>query len=465
MTEKSENEKLKEKIFSKHESSWLKLKDEEEIYDFAQGFKDFLKKAKTERLSIKEIIFQLEENGFVDITKKDRLVPNDKVYKNIKGKSVLATIVGEDKENLRIIGSHVDSPRLDLKPHPLYEDSGLALLQSHYYGGIKKYHWVNIPLALHGIIFTREGEKIELSIGEKDDEPKFIIPDLLPHLARDQMKKEASKVVEGEELNIIIGNYPVKDEKIDEKVKFEIMKKLNSDYGITEDDFASAELEFVPSGKPIDIGFDKSLLSSYGQDDRACVYTSLKALLSIENPKNTCIAMFVDKEEIGSYGDTGAQSYMLSNFVNDYSELLEIKTTAARMLENAKAISGDGTVAMDPTFKDVNDPRNVCYIGSGVAIEKYGGGGGKYSTNDAHAEYIQYIRQLCNNNNIPWQTGELGKIDIGGGGTIAMFLSRYGMDCIDAGPCILGMHSPNEVTSKADIYCCYLLYRTFFQDQ
>ncbi|MFW6383246.1 MAG: aminopeptidase [Nanoarchaeota archaeon] len=460
------NEKLKEKIFWKKESAWLKLneKQQKEAFSFSDDYKNFLEKAKTERLCINEIIKTLENKGFVELSKKQKLKPGDKVYKNIKDKSVIACVLGKDTKKLNLIGSHVDSPRLDLKPNPLYQESELALLQSHYYGGIKKYHWVNTPLALHGVIFTKQGKKIELSLGQNDDEPKFMIPDLLPHLARDQLKKEASKVVEGEELNIIIGNYPVNDKKIEEKIKFSVLKKLYEEHGIIEEDFATAELEFVPAAKPLDIGIDKSMIASYSQDDRACVYTSLRALVDTNKPSKTLIGMFADKEEIGSFGDTSAGSYMLLNFAKEYKELTNITESPEKLLEHANSVSADATVAMDPTFKDVNDPTNVSYLGRGVSIEKYGGGGGKYSTNDTHAEYMQYLRDILDKNKIPWQTGELGKIDVGGGGTIAMLLSRYGMDCVDAGPCILGMHSPNELTSKADIYCSYLFYKAFYSD-
>ncbi|MGM5482529.1 MAG: aminopeptidase [Nanobdellota archaeon] len=464
MVEKSKNEKLKEKLFYKTESSWLKIKNEEEIFKFSEDYKEFLKKSKTERLCASNIIEELEKKNFTEISKKKKLSANDKIYKNIKGKAIIAGVIGKKPDKLKIIGSHMDSPRLDLKPNPLYEESGFAMLQSHYYGGIKKYHWVNVPLSLQGVIFTKSGKKIEMSIGENEEEPKFIIPDLLPHLARDQMKKEASKAVEGEQLNILFGNLPVKDEKIDEKIKFAVLEKLHSEYGIVEEDFTTAELEFVPAAKPVDIGLDRSIISAYGQDDRACVYTSMKAILETNHPESTAIALFVDKEEIGSYGDTSAQSYMLQTFLSELTSVANIEKKPEIILEKAKAISADGTVGMDPTFREVNDPQNVSYLGRGVSIEKYGGGGGKYSTNDAHAEYMQYIRNLCEKNKINWQTGELGKIDIGGGGTIAMFLSRYGMDCLDAGPCILGMHSTNEITSKADIYSCYKLYKAFFNN-
>lgn len=463
---KSKNKKLQEKMFMKKESSWLSFKDAEQkkIFKFADSYKKFMRDSKTERLCIKSTITILKKNGFKDMSKLKTLKTGDKVYKNIKDKTVIAAIIGKNKEEYRLIGSHVDSPRLDLKPHPLYQDSELTLLQSHYYGGIKKYHWVNVPLALHGVAFTKKGKKVEVHIGDKENDPKFIIPDLLPHLAQDQMKREARKTVEGEELNIIFGHMPINDKDIDQKVKFNVMKHLHDEYGLVEEDFACAELEFVPAQNPIDIGLDRGLVGAYGQDDKACVFSSLMALINTKAPKNTALGLFVDKEEIGSYGNTGANSFMLLNFTREYRNLLKLDSEPTKILEHSKSISADGTAAQDPTFSSVNDPHNVSFLGRGVSIEKYGGGGGKYSTNDAHAEYMQEIRGILDEKKIPWQTGELGKVDIGGGGTIAMLLSRYGMDCLDAGPCILGMHSPCEVISKADLYASYLLYKEFFKN-
>jgi len=465
--EKDKNNKaLEEKLFYKKESAWTDFKDSEheKIFDFAEKYKTFLTESKTERLCIENIKKILIKAGFKSIDEIKSMKKGDKGYKVFKNKSIIAFIVGESSGQLRIIGSHVDSPRLDLKPFPLYQTNELALLKSHYYGGIKKFHWVNVPLELHGVAFTKSGKSIEIHIGDKEDDPKFIIPDLLPHLAKEQMKKNADKVIEGEELNIICGHIPLRDKDIKEKIKFMILKKLNESFGLVEEDFAVAELEFVPAQKSIDIGFDKGLVAGYGQDDRVCVYTSLMALTETKDPGNTAVAFFADKEETGSAGDTGAESFALVNFADDYIRLAGLSTTPWKILEEAKAVSADVTVAMDPTFSSVNDPQNVSYIGKGVSIEKYGGGGGKYNTNDAHAEYMQFIREIADKNAIPWQTGEMGKIDVGGGGTIAMFMSRFGMDCVDAGPSVLGMHSVCEVTSKADIFSAYRLYKSFFSE-
>ncbi len=462
----SKNKNLEEKLLYKKESSWLDIedKDQKKIFAFCDKYKTFMAESKTERLCIKNIVSTLENSGFKNIEKVKSLKKGEKIFKNFKGKTLIACVAGGDMSSFRLIGSHVDSPRLDLKPSPLYQNSELALLQSHYYGGIKKFHWVNTPLELHGIVFTKSGKEVEVHIGSSDSEPKFIIPDLLPHLAREQMKKEAGKIIEGEELNIICGHIPVNDKDIKDKIKFSVLKHLNGKYGLTEEDFIFAELEFVPAQKPVDIGFDSALIGAYGQDDRVCVYTSLMAMAGTEKPAHTAIAYFSDKEETGSYGDTGAESLALLNFADEYARLASLKESPLKILEQSKSLSADVTGAMDPTFSSVNDPQNVSYLGKGVSIEKYGGGGGKYNTNDAHAEYMQHVRTIAEKNNVPWQTGEMGKIDIGGGGTIAMFMSRYGMDCVDAGPSMLGMHSVCEVTSKADIYSAYLLYKAFFKD-
>jgi aspartyl aminopeptidase len=462
---KSKNEKLQEKLFLKKKSSWLTYdeKQKKEIFTFADGYKKFIGRSKTERLCVKNVLEMLRKNGFKEISEVKSVKTGDKIFKNIKGKAIVAAIIGKDQKKWHLIGSHVDSPRLDLKPHPIYEDAGLSLMKTHYYGGVKKYHWVNTPLSLHGVIFTKAGKKVEISIGDKLEEPKFIIPDLLPHLAKTQMERKAPKIIEGEELNILVGNIPVDDKKIKEQLKFAMLNFLYEKYGIIEEDFFTAELELVPAVMPVDIGFDQGLIAAYGQDDKVCVYTSLMALLETKNPAHTAVGFFVDKEEIGSMGDTGAASFILHNFAFDYLGLTGLKMNATELLEYSDSISADVTAGLNPNYKDVHDNLNVSVLGNGVSIEKYGGGGGKYSTNDSSAEYMNYLRRLADGAKISWQTGELGKIDVGGGGTIAMFISRYGMNCVDVGPCVLGMHSPCEVTSKADVYSAYLFYKEFFK--
>ena len=462
---KSPNQQLQEALSVKKESAWIRLKDNiNAIYNFGEEYKNFIGKNKTERLCIRSMIEMLEEAGFSPITTKSALKHGDVVFKNIKGKSLIACKIGSDPLKLRIIGAHVDSPRLDLKPYPLYEDAEVALLKSHYYCGIKKYQWVNIPLAMHGVVFTKEGKTVEIHIGENPDEPRFIIPDLLPHLAKDQMKKTGETVIEGEDLNVLFAHIPIDDKDIKEKVKLNVLKYLNTAYGLVEEDFIAADIELVPAMQPVDIGIDRGLIAAYGQDDRACAFTAFKALLDTKDCKETVILYLADREEIGSMGDTGAESFVFVNFMREYIRKTGVSASWDELLENAFSISADVTGALDPTFKSVNDPNNVSYLGHGVSIEKYGGRGGKYSTSEAHAEYMHYVRTLADKHGIPWQTGEQGKIDVGGGGTIAMFMSRYGMDCVDVGPCMLGMHSPYEVTSKVDIYCTYLLYKAFFED-
>lgn len=462
---KSPNQLLQEKLFVQKKSAWLRLKDSTDaIYRFSEGYKDFIGRNKTERLCIRTMADILSRSGFSSVDSADSMQKGSAVYKNIKGKSLIACRVGSDPKKVRIIGAHVDSPRLDLKPYPLYEDAEVALLKSHYYGGIKKYQWVNIPLAVHGVVFTKDGAAIELHIGENPDEPRFIIPDLLPHLAKEQMKKTGDTIIEGEELNIICGHIPIDDDDIKEKVKLNILKYLNTTYGLIEEDFIAADIEFVPAQQPVDIGIDRGLIAAYGHDDRACAYLAFKAFIESVESNDTIILYLADREEIGSMGDTGAESFVFINFMREYIRKTGVTATWDELLEKALSISADVTGALDPTFKSVNDPANVSYLGHGVSIEKYGGRGGKYSTSEAHAEYMQYLRSLADRNGIPWQTGEQGKIDMGGGGTIAMFMSRYGMDCADVGPCLLGMHSPCELVSKVDIYCTYMFYKAFLTD-
>lgn len=447
-------------------SAWLSTTDSQsaEIFAYADEYKTFLSTSKTERTCIQTIIENLVSKGFKSLDAVENINPGDRLYRNIKGKSLIAMVAGRNPEKLRFIGSHVDSPRLDLKPNPLYEDSEMALMKTHYYGGIKKYHWVNIPLELCGIIYTRQGRRVQISIGGRDEDPVFIIPDLLPHLQKEQMKREASRVIEGEELNVIFGHVPLEGKEIKQRIKEAVMERLNREYGIVEEDFNCAELEFVPALRPRDIGLDRSLVGAYGQDDRVCAFASLKALMDISEPEFTAVTYFADKEEIGSSGDTGAESFALPAFIETYILKAGLRCGPFELLRKAAAISADVIVGVDPNFKSANDPQNSSYLGKGVTMQKYGGHGGKYSTNDAHAEYLSHIRRLLTENDIPWQTGEFGKVDVGGGGTIAQLLSRYGMDCVDAGPAMLGMHSICELTSKVDIYSSYRLYKAFYLD-
>jgi len=454
---------LEKKLFYTPKSSWSGYENEQskKIFDFAESYKKFLALAKTERLCIRALSDRLTAEGFRAVSVQSKLKKNSKFFSIIRGKCLIAGIAGNNPSAFQIIGSHGDSPRLDLKPVPLYEDSELVLCKSHYYGGIKKYHWVNTPLALHGIVCTDKGQT-EVHIGENDDECKFIIPDLLPHLSQEQMKKEPGKIIEGEELNVITGHIPHPNKELKEKIKTAVLSALNKKYGITEKDFITAELSFVPAGKPCDIGLDRGLTGGYGQDDRVCAFASVEALCGLKETAHTALVLITDKEEVGSPGNTGAESTLLPDFVHEYAPRAGV--VPEQILKNSRAISADVTAAVDPTFKSVHELKNASFLGRGVSIEKYGGSRGKYSSNDAHAEYMYYMRKLADTHRIPWQAGELGKVDLGGGGTIAMYLSRFGMDCVDAGPCMLGMHSPCEITSKADVYAAYELYKAFLAD-
>ncbi len=442
----------------KSESAWFKL-NRQKIVGFASDYMGFISAVKNERECALFSEKELKKKGFKDLAKIKSLKKGDKVYKINKNKTVLAAIIG-DLSKLHLVAAHMDSPRLDLKPLPIVEDTNLALLKTHYYGGIKKYHWVNVPLALHGVIYTKNNKKINFALGEKDNEPKFVVPDLLPHLSQEQLEKNAKKVIEGEQLNVVIGNIPVKDNDIKSRVKQAVLKILKKDYKLEEEDFAFAELQLVPAGKAVEVGFDKSMIGAYGQDDKICSYAALRAFLATSPKTHTNILMLVDKEEVGSMGNTGAESTLLPRFVLELVVKAGGKHDVGNIFENSYAISADVSAAADPNFKDVFDLDNACYLGNGVCITKYTGVAGKARSNDASAEYMNKIRHLLKN--IPWQTGELGKVDMGGGGTIAMYISRYGLDVVDAGPAVLAMHSPLEISSKADLYAAYLFYREFY---
>jgi len=435
-----------------------------EIFNFGTSYIDFINRAKTERETVNEILSSIKKKGFChikDVKAKDRL------YIVNKNKNLALAILGKRdlKDGLRIIVSHIDSPRLDLKPKPLYEDQGLALFKTHYYGGIKKYHWVGIPLSLHGIIIKSDGSSLELSIGEKAGDPVFTIADLLPHLSKKIVdNKKVNEAFIGEKLTIIIGSRPLPGKEIKNRIKLGILNYLNKKYGLIEEDLISAELEIVPSFKAREIGFDRSLIGAYGQDDRICVYASLQAILMQKNPEYTNLILFLDKEEIGSEGNTSAQSLFFERVINQL--FLKIgkepkNYEVQEVFSNSKAISADVHPAINPNYQEVHDKQNATKLGYGVTICKYNGSGGKYHSSDAHAEYLGQIRNLFNKNKIAWQIGELGKIDEGGGGTIAKYLAIYGMDIIDCGVSLLGMHSPYEVSSKVDLYETYRAYCCF----
>ena len=457
MSEKTAAEQLKEKLFLKRKNGRLTAADEvlNNSDEYCEGYKKFLDSAKTEREAAKTAIKMAEEKGFVGFDYKKKYNAGDRVYFNNRGKTVAFAVIGTEpvESGVNITAAHIDSPRLDLKPNPLYEDVELALFKTHYYGGIKKYQWTTVPLALHGVFALKDGTVKEVSIGEREDEPKFVVNDLLPHLASEQSKRTLNEGIKGEELNVLVGSHPFKDDKGSELVKLNILKLLNEKYGITEEDFLSAELEMVPAAHACDIGFDRSLIGAYGQDDRVCAYPALTAVLDVENPKRTAIAILADKEEIGSCGNTGLESDFLRFVIGDLAKMQNGDATIA--LRNSKCLSADVNAGMDPTFQDVMERRNASFLNYGVVVTKYTGARGKSGTSDASAEYVAQIRALLDREGVVWQTGELGKVDIGGGGTVAMFIADMGVDVVDLGVPVLSMHAPFETTAKFDVYMCY----------
>ena len=442
-------------------------KEKEEMFSLCDEYRTFLDECKTERESVKKIISKAQKAGFVPLESKDTLKAGDKVYAVNRGKNVFMAIIGKDdiKNGINIAGAHIDSPRLDLKQNPLYESTDMALLKTHYYGGIKKYQWTAIPLAIHGVVITKSGETVELSIGEQESDPVFCITDLLPHLAKDQMSKKMTEGIEAENMNILVGGMPVKSEDIKDKVKFNILKILNSRYGMCEKDFQSAEIEVVPAGKARNVGLDESFVGGYGQDDRVCAFTTLKGILDIENPNKTAVAFFADKEEIGSMGNTGSQSAFMQMIIAELTEKVSGSCSVTEyntVIRNSACMSSDVSAAVDPNYESVSEKNNASFAGYGVAIMKYTGARGKYDSSDANAEFVHKIGKIMDDNNVIWQTGELGKVDQGGGGTIAQYVANLNMDVIDCGVPVLSMHAPFEVTAKSDVYMAYRAYKAFY---
>lgn len=463
-------ENLQEKLVNKKEIGWETIDEEtkKKIFEFTQGYMNFLNKAKTEREFVKETIKLAREKGYKDIMEYEKLQPGDKIYFINRDKSMYLAIIGtENIENgLHIIGSHIDSPRLDLKPNPLHEDSGFAYLKTHYYGGIKKYQWTTIPLSLHGVIVKTNGEKITVNIGEDENDPIFTITDLLPHLAQDQMEKKLKNGIDGEDLQLLIGSIPVKDNKAKEKVKLNILNILNQKYGIVEADLLSSELEVIPAFKARSLGFDSSMVAAYGQDDKVCAYTSLAAMMTLENVKNTAVCILSDKEEIGSMGNTGMESHMFDFFIAEILNKLGVNrpNLLDRVFCFSKMLSSDVDAGFDPLYASVSDKANAGFLGKGISVNKYTGARGKSGASDANAEYVAWIRNILEKNDICYQIAELGKVDIGGGGTIAYIIANKGADVIDCGVPVLSMHAPYEVTSKFDIYSAYKTYKAFWNE-
>ena len=461
----------------KTENAWEKYTKTqlEEVDALSKAYRAFLNHGKTERECVKQIVERAKEAGYKELSELIKegktCKPGDKVYAVNMEKAVILFQVGSEplENGMNILGAHIDSPRLDVKQNPLYEDGDFAFLDTHYYGGIKKYQWVTIPLAIHGVVVKKNGEKVVINIGEKEDDPVFFISDLLVHLAAEQLEKKASKVIEGEALDIIIGNRPLQDVKDDEKkekVQAFTLKLLKEQYGLEEKDFLSAELEIVPAGEAREAGLDRSMVLGYGQDDRVCAFSSLEAILEVQDLKRTGCCILVDKEEIGSVGATGMQSRFFENAV---AELLALTTGAyndlilRRCLANSRMLSSDVSSAFDPTYAASFDKKNVAYLGHGMVFNKFTGARGKSGSNDANAEYLGFIRKVMDDAGVTFQTAELGKVDLGGGGTIAYILSLYGMNVIDCGVPVLNMHAPHEATSKADLYEAKCGYKAFLE--
>jgi len=457
------------KLAYRRQNAWDCLGEAEKagVMAFAGDYKKFLDAAKTEREVIGVTVRHLNNVGFRPLNSMMKLKPGDRIYTVNRHKALIAAVIGKRslEYGLNVVGAHADSPRLDLKPMPLFEDEEMAFFKTHYYGGIKKYQWLSIPLALHGIVVKANGDPVQVTVGERQGDPVFTIPDLLPHLAKDQMDKKMADAVPGENLNILVGGIPLPGSELKKRFKLAILEYMNREYGIVEEDLISAELELVPAWPAMDVGFDRSFVGGYGQDDRVCVYTALRALAETSLPERTALVLLSDKEEIGSSGNTGMESVFFTNTVREitarcvsnYNEL-----TARRVLVNSLALSADVNAGFDPNYGDVSEKMNTARLGAGAVLTKYTGSRGKYESNDAHAEVVALVRKLFNEAGVIWQTGELGKVDQGGGGTIAHLLADHGMDVLDCGVALLGMHSPFEVASKVDIFMAYKGYKAFF---
>ncbi len=467
MSEKTKGEQLKEKLFFEFENAYNKVDDKEAkaAFDYSENYMEFLDNSRTERECVSYSVKLLENAGFTPFSYGNKYKAGDKIYYNNRNKSIIAAVIGKNSLNdgVNIAAAHIDSPRLDLKPMPIYEDNELCLFKTHYYGGIKKYQWTAIPLALCGVIIKKDGNEINVNIGMDINDPIFCITDLLPHLARTQMSKTMSEGIEGENLNVLIGSRPYADDKVSEKVKLNILSVLFDKYGITEADFNTAELCIVPAFKARDLGMDRSMIGAYGHDDKVCAYPCISSVIDLKDiPAKTAICCLTDREEIGSTGNTGLESNYLKNFIEELcvGEGANIR----QCLHNSNCLSADVNAAFDPTYPSVYEKNNCAKINKGTVISKYTGSGGKVNTNDASAEFMNKIINIMNNNNVIWQTGELGKVDAGGGGTVAKYVSHYDINVVDLGVAVLSMHAPLEVISKMDLYMTYRAVLSFLKD-
>ena len=459
--QKSPNQQLQEKLSFKSKVATLDKSQLETVFNFCEGYKDFLDNSKTEGCCVETVIKMAEAQGYSKFEPGKAYSSGQKVYVRNRGAAIILATIGTKplEEGLRIIASHVDSPRLDLKPNPLYEDGEIAYFKTHYYGGIRKYQWPSVPLALHGVVFKADGEMVKINIGDDDGDPQFYITDLLPHLGREQYKKTLNEAFPGESLNIIVGTLPEQDDKIEDKTKFAILKLLNEKYGITEADFHTADIKAVPAYRARDIGLDRSLIAAYGHDDRVCAYTSLMAEFATKNPPYTTVTVLADKEEVGSAGNTGLASNYVQYFIEELADIAGVKPR--RVLATTKALSADVNAAFDPNYPTVFEKRNSFFINHGIGVAKYVGSGGKGGTVDASAAYMSFVRTLLDKANVAWQVGELGKVDEGGGGTVAKFLAEYDMDIVDIGVPVLSMHAPYKSCPRLTFTWLLGLLRNF----
>jgi aspartyl aminopeptidase len=457
MEEKTAGKQLMDQLFLQPQNLGEKMAEEDiqKAFAFCEGYKQFLDAGKTEREVVDYAVSAAKAKGFTEFDPTKQYCKGDKVYYNNRGKALILATIGEDpiEQGVHINAAHIDSPRLDLKQCPIYEDTKLALFKTHYYGGLKKYQWTAIPLSLHGVVVRQDGEKVTVRIGDDRNDPIFCVTDLLPHLASDQMKRTLADGVRGEDLNVLIGSLPFKEDDLSEKVKLNILKILYDKYGITERDFISAELEMVPAFDARDLGFDRSLIGAYGQDDRVCAYPALMAALECEAPKKTLVTILADKEETGSDGNTGLKSAYLKYFIADLAKPYGVD--GRTVLSHSECLSADVNAAFDPTYPDVHERKNAAYVNGGVVLTKYTGARGKSGTSDASAEYVARVNRIFDAEGVLWQIGELGKVDQGGGGTVAAYIANLNVDVIDVGVPVLSMHAPFEVTSKLDVYMTY----------
>lgn len=465
--EKNPAQELREKLFAQPKHAALRMSDDEiaAAFEWCEGYKTFLSDNRTEREITAFSQKLAEARGFEKFDSSKKYSAGDKVWFNVKEKAIILAVFGTRplSDGVKIAAAHIDSPRLDVKPNPMYEDCEIALFKTHYYGGIKKYQWPTVPLSLHGVIVKADGEKITVSIGDKEGEPQFVISDLLPHLDSTMGERKASQVIKGEKLNVLIGSMPFRSDEGSDLVKLNILKLLNEKYDITESDFLSAELELVPASRVSDIGFDRSLIGGYGHDDRVCAYPALMAALDCLNPSYTTVTVLTDKEEIGSVGNTGLSSAYLQFFVEDLAKTQGLE--GRDVLRASECLSADVNAGVDPTFQSVHDKLNASFINRGIVVTKYTGARGKSDTSDANAEFVGKLRKLFDENNIVWQIGELGKVDEGGGGTVAKYVAHLGVDVVDVGVPVLSMHAPFEQIAKLDIYMAYKAFCTFYNQK